>query len=357
MSKSIHRTLGITLACSLAIGAALPGFSAQDVTAMVEKASNLMNAGKAKPAAELLREAIRLNPDDAKAHAQLGAALAAQVEKDDYEDAIHEEQQALKLDPKSFVARIILGHIYANMQKSAEAIAILKEAVEVKPTSYGAHRDLGIAYLSAGKADESIAAFKKALEIKSDAKDAADIHCKLAVLLSKKGRTQEAISEANQLVELAPKDAESHVVLGNILLESGDDAGSVEPFKDALKIIKNHPNALSGLGWAQRKEDAAEAVADQQKAIKADPRFLPAYVRLGDLYADQNKTAEAEAQFKTALKLSPNDAGVGTSYAKFLAKTDRKDEAVSALKKVIAKSPQYKPAADALAGLQQPKSK
>lgn len=357
MTKTFTRVMGISVACLLAFGLKQAAFADEDVSKQLAKADELLKAGKAKAASEILKEATRLNPDSAQAHMQLGAALATQVEKDDYDTAILEEQQALKLDPKSFGARIILGHIYANLNKGPESINILKEACAIKPTSYGAHRDLGIACLSAGKVDEAIAAFKKATELKPAAPEA---HLKLAILLSKKGNFRDALSEANEAVHAAPSDPEAYVALGNIMLESGDEAGCIDPFKDALRYCGKGANpittanALSGLGWALAAKDKLdEGIINEKKAIKTCPIFLPAYVRLGDMLSKEDKNSEAEDCYKTALKISPEDAGVGTSYGKFLDHIGRKADARAALKKVLEKSPHFKPANDALAALDQ----
>jgi tetratricopeptide (TPR) repeat protein len=295
---------------------------------------------------------------------QLGAALATLAQKDDYDTAILEEKQALKLDPKSFGARIILGHIYANVNKPNEAISILKEACDLKPQSYGAQRDLGIACLTAGKVDEATAAFKKAIELNPKKEEA---HLKLAGLLTLKGNYRDAIAEANEAVQLAGGDAQAHLALANALLESGDEAGSVDSFKNALHSNKTHDvlteaNALSGLGWAIASKDPGkfdmdEGILDQRKAIKMFPPFLPGYTRLAELLSRQDKNKEAEDVYKSALKMSPDDPLVGTAYGKFLDRVGRKNEARTALQKVLEKTPKFKPASDALAALEQVKTK
>lgn len=215
--------------------------------------------------------------------------------------------------------------------------------------------------MAAGKVDEAITAFKKAIELNPKEQES---HQELSILLSKKGNFRDAISEANEAVHLASGNPEAHLALANIVLESGDEAGSIESFKSALRYNKAHnplieANALSGLGWAIASKDASlneleEGVLDQKKAIKLSGPylpFLPAYVRLAELFSKQDKNKDAEDAYKIALKINPDDAAVGTSYAKFLERIGRKDEARNTLKKVLEKSPHFKPASDALATL------
>lgn len=367
VKKSFGYACAISM-LSLALSATCGiSYAADDVDALIEKAYKMMQADKNKPAETLLRDALRGNPDNAKLHMVLGKNLAAQATavrpdqkkqiEDLYETAILEENQALKLDPKLFGAHVALGQIYANLGKSEQSIAEMKQACAIRPTSYGAHRDLGIACLTSGKIDEAIEAFKKATTLKPEQPEA---HMKLAILLSKRNNVKDALNEAAEAAKLAPKDPETHIALGNIMLESGDANGSIEPFKTALSIAKNHPNALSGYGLAIVRKDPAQlaqGIDYQRKALSTSGgAFLPAYVRLAEFLYASGKPVEAEEQYKKALKINPDDAGVGTAYGKFLEAAGRKEDARAALKKVLEKSPHFKPASDALAGLDQPNS-
>ncbi len=355
---------------ALSMVSAPAGWSADDAKDKLAKANQLIEKGKAKPAAVLLREVIRSNPNIAEAHMQLGAALAATAENDKYDEAIAEEQLAIKLDPKSSGSHRILGMIYANQKKFDQSIPLLKEACALKPTGFAAHRDLGTAYLSSGKMDDAIAAFEKAAQIKPES---VEVHTKLAVILCKQKKYSDAISEANKAVKLGENQAETHLVLGNIKLESGDYAGAQAAFKDTIEKngydylgMKNPltaASAFSGLGWAIASEKDAdkakleEAVSYQKKAVKALEGFLPAYIRLAELYGKQGKNKDAEALYQNIFKATKGDAGVAVSYAKFLEYTGRKNEAKDILKKVLEKTPDNKAIADALAALDQTKTK
>lgn len=353
MTKTNANLLGLSLI--LAISGFAPAAQAADPSEQLKKADLILQEGNPKASVEILREVIRTNPDSAQAHMQLGMALAAldsQAEKADYETAILEEKQALKLDPKSFGARIMLGHIYANLNKGPEAIAIIKEAIEIKPTSYGAHRDLGIAYLVAEKPEEAQAEFKKAIEINPKKYDA---HMKLALVHSSNANFRDALNEAMEAVNLAGKASEaveSQLVFGTILIDSRNESEAIRPFKAVLAKEKNNPIALSGLGWALAQTDGKieDGIRYQRSAIKVYP-YMPAYVRLAELLLKQNKPAEAEDEYKNALKINPDDPRVRTAYAKFLDGNGRKDDARGELKKVLDKKPNFKPASDALAGL------
>ena len=82
-------------------------------------------------AEQQLREAIRLRPDYAEAHAALGAALCAQ-------------------------------------QRFAEGLEHLNTALTIAPDFAGAHQSLGEAYASQGQMSPAIAAYERALALRPD---------------------------------------------------------------------------------------------------------------------------------------------------------------------------------------------
>lgn len=341
-----------------------PGFAADDAKDKLAKAVKLIDSGKPKPASVILRDVLRSNPNNAEAHMQLGAALASLAEDDKYDDAIAEENTAIKLDPSSSGARRILGMIYANQRKYDEAISLLKESCKLNPSSFASLRDLSKAYMSAGNVDEAIATQRKAIELKPDNYGA---HSKLAVILAKKGATAEAVKEAKRSVELGGKHAETHLLLANILLDSGDSEASIEPFKEAIAANGydslgclnplTAANALSGLGWALSADPNAsndkldESLRYQKKAIKAHPGFLTAHIRTAELLARRKRSKEAEGMYQNLFKASHHEPTVGISYAKFLVNNGRGVEAQAVLKKAHEVSPDNKLVADELSKL------
>jgi Flp pilus assembly protein TadD len=330
----------------------------------IKKGDQLMDKGKFKQAAEVFREAVRINPDSAKAHSRLGASMAAQHDEhemmgdkkgaeNDYETAILEEQTAIKLDPKYASPHLILGQIYANQNKPVEAINEFKTALAIKPNMFTANLDLGIAYLHGGQVDEAIAAFRKAAEIKPDHPVP---HMNLGILLDQKGNHKEAINEELEAIRIDKRLHDAHINLGNIYLDAKDLDNAKDSFEKGLALAPGHPNALSGLGWVMAEKGfTKEAIKKQKQAILAYRNFVPAHVRLAMLFAKSGDKANAEFEFKEALRISPKDLVAGTEYAKFLDANGQKAEAKSQFKKVLEVNSRYSPAVQGLAALESAK--
>lgn len=347
--------------CAMILFASPSVEASEDFDKKLSKASDLLNNGKAKSAASIAKAIIASDPNIAQAHTILGAALASEVNNNEYDAAIAEEQLALKLDPKSYWARKFLGHIYTNMHKSQEAISMLEEAAAINPSSYSARRDLGIAQMTAGKNEDAVKSFRKAIQINGTK---VDPHVKLSALLIKMDNSKEAIVEARKAIKLDVSNPETHLALANAILASGDKIGSLDSYEEALQTnwSKSYRNpltaasAMSGIGWAYSganagKKELAEAVSYQHKAIKIFPGFGPAYVRLAELLGRQGKINDADNVYKSSIKMSQDDPSVSTAYAKFLVKTGRSGEARVLLKKVLEKAPDFKQASEILAEL------
>ena len=77
-----------------------------------------------------LEQAVRLDPKDPKAYVIRGFAY---VEKGDYDRAIADLEQAVRLDPKDPKAYVIRGFAYVEKGDYDRAIADLEQAIRLDP--------------------------------------------------------------------------------------------------------------------------------------------------------------------------------------------------------------------------------
>ncbi|MGH9550550.1 MAG: tetratricopeptide repeat protein, partial [Terriglobales bacterium] len=164
-----------------------------------------------------------------------------------------------------------------------------------------------------------------------------------------------AISCEQKAITIAPDIPEPYINLGNVYLESGDGGNvdnAVLAFHKALRIVKDHPNALSGLGWAlEKRGDMKGAIDCQRKALKSGPKFPTAHRRLAECLASTGDNTNAEAEYKITLELDPHDATAMVQYAQLLQKLNRPTEAATYYKKALEVNPQLKIAQDSLNSL------
>jgi tetratricopeptide (TPR) repeat protein len=99
-------------------------------------------------AEQYLRSGLRLRPEDAFLHYDMGVFLQ---QKGFLDSALQSYQTALGLDSKLYLAQINLGLLQYSRGKNEEAIANLEKALPHEPKSSALAYYLGLAYRNVGK--------------------------------------------------------------------------------------------------------------------------------------------------------------------------------------------------------------
>ena len=84
-----------------------------------------------------------------------------------------------------------------------------------------------------------------------------------------------------------------------------------------------------GIGGAPPNEVRPKVIGAVRKALELDPSVSGGHVFLAAIYQEQWKWSEAETEYKRALELSPNDAGVHSVYSNWLLCQGRTEEALA----------------------------
>ena len=103
-------------------------------------------------AVRLLERAVRLAPQDHRAHNSLGSAYLISLRID---DAIAEFNRALELDSKDEFANVNLGNLSRAMGDYERAVSYYRKQIELKRDDAEAHSGLGIALLALGRDEEA----------------------------------------------------------------------------------------------------------------------------------------------------------------------------------------------------------
>jgi len=115
---------------------------------------------------------------------------------------------------------------------------------------------------------------------------------------------------------------------------------SIRYFEEAIKKDPSFAPAYVGLATAYRRlgsvlvgvpssETRPKVISAAQKALEIDPELAEAHARLADIDQQLFQWSDAEAEYKRALELKPNDAATHRAFALWLVCQGRTEEAVA----------------------------
>ena len=182
-----------------------------------DRAARLFEQGRFREAAELLKEAVAAQPDDATVRMNLGAAL---VRAGQPELARSELETAVRLDPEVPRTHFNLGTLLVSMQDDPAAIERFESALALDPAFLAAHFNLANAHLRQGDFEEAAEHFSAVVTEQSANRDARYGE---AVALTQAGEEQRAESRLREGLAALPDDARLTHALAR-LLAAGSDA-------------------------------------------------------------------------------------------------------------------------------------
>lgn len=125
---------------------------------------SMMNRGQTEQAIAEFREAVRIGPDSASAHWQLGKALAARSEA----GAVEHLRRSVELGPDNTAARYDLAVSLLEAGDSDEALGHFRAVLPTMPNAAIAYNSLGVALASQGRRQDALEAFQRAINLRPD---------------------------------------------------------------------------------------------------------------------------------------------------------------------------------------------
>ncbi|HUP43603.1 MAG TPA: FG-GAP-like repeat-containing protein, partial [Thermoanaerobaculia bacterium] len=156
-------------------------------------------------AAEVLERAVALGADDVRTLLFYGSALWESGRPEAADPVLERAAAAAAGTGAEFLARHQLGRLRLWLGRPAEAVEPLERAAALRPGDAEARLDLARALERAGRVEEAITAFRRAVELAPESHHA---RWGLAQALSRAGRRQEAAAELEVYRRLLAADQE-----------------------------------------------------------------------------------------------------------------------------------------------------
>lgn len=224
-----------------------------------------LKAGDYPRGVQLLRLALKLNPEDAEVRYNLGMALSDLGQLD---EAIAQLQRAVEIRPSVADTRVALGVALYRKGLVAEAKPVLEAALDLEPDNPYALRNLAGCLLKLSEApDRAVQMLRKAMQLLPEDQQA---WIGFAQALGAQGNDEESdrayiraieINPHNQLAEIA-KSSRSQIAQRTMREAVG---GGVRP--DAVMYCVGALEKCRGMGPAEIQEIAFEIAALGTKGI------------------------------------------------------------------------------------------
>lgn len=228
--------------------------------------------------------------------------------KGDYNGAVNDYLQAIKLDPKSAVYHGDLARAYIELGKYDLAQNEAKTAISLDSSKATYHNTLGVALDDAGKYADAEQAYKDAITLSNQDEL---YYVNLSLNLIDQDKYDEAAQQAQKAISLDAKDAQAYDALGEADQYLGSDhyADAEKAYQKALQLepANKYYNAdYSDLLSDENKGTDAETYA--RKAIAADANYGVGYNVLGYALEVQKRYKDAAAAYLKATQIEPKNA-------------------------------------------------
>ena len=253
----------------------------------------LHQANAYKDVESIWRDTIAKNPGSWLAHSNLGRRL---LQKGEYQEAMIEYQEALRINPRDVDTLVFLGNTLLNQGKADEAFSYYERALEINPDNPEAHVNLAVILANRGRTEEAIEHDRKALQLNPKLLGA---RLNLAVGLVRIGRFEEALEHYRQALVINPNQPLTHINLAIALTALGKTNEASEQYIEAATAVNKHVDTLLQQGRVP------EAIGQLTEATHRIPDNAQAHCRLAGLLARQGRREEAKSHFLEALRIQP----------------------------------------------------
>ncbi|XP_039116820.1 peroxisome biogenesis protein 5 [Dioscorea cayenensis subsp. rotundata] len=209
------------------------------------------------------------------------------------------EAEVLK-NPENAEGWRLLGITHAENDDDQQAIASMMRAQQVDPANLEVLLALGVSYTNELEREEALNYLYKWLQ--NHPKYGSLAPAELANSLY----YGDIIRLFNEAAQLAPEDADVHIVLGVLYNLTRDYDKAITAFETALKLKPRDYSLWNKLGATQANSSlGTDAIYAYQQALDLKPNYVRAWANMGISYANQGMYLESIQYYVRALAMNP----------------------------------------------------
>jgi len=249
------------------------------------------------------------------------AAAAICLRRNEVADAIEQLQSVYARQPSNTMALYALGHAYERLDNTDEAVAFYQDCIKFKGHLQLPRQRLAAIDLQRGRTDRAIAEYEALV---AEHPDNISSIVLLGCLYQFNHQPEKAVDAFNMAIVSHPDnfhdDADADQV--EFLIQTGQVERALENVQWLLERIGPMPDLYVRMGdILSRAGRPQEAVTHYENALRLQPNYLEATIKLGTHYLRLGRYALAAEQFNRGVEINDEivDAYIGLAVAQHAA--------------------------------------
>jgi tetratricopeptide (TPR) repeat protein len=283
---------------------------------------------------DMLEKIITRDPGAYNALDLLGSVL---LDKKEYDRAEGYLKKAIEVNPNLDTAYFKLGLIAEIRERIDEAIRNYEETVRINPYNSQARQRLAQAYLRLKISDKALEELRV---ISRQSPENAEVHVRMGMVLFEEKQFDKALEEFNAALHIRPDNAMVLYYMSLVFEETGRYDEAVAALKKVVSAEPSNINAFLHLAYIydrQKKDD--DAIRIYEEILSFEKEKPEVYLYLANTLMHKKDFRRAEALLNGALEKFSDHDELLFSLAVVYEKTDRFDDMVAKLRKVIEINP------------------
>lgn len=290
-------------------------------------ARDQLSTGKLEAYQETLNRLLTVYPDDSYAKYSLAKSYITQRD----ESRALQLANELKMEaPRTGFGQKAEGLVYYSKKEYKDAIDSFLEAVSIRP-DVESYMHLGLSQYGAGDLETAISNLRVAADRAPKLVKAREM---ISLILFQQQRYNEAIAEAEKVLEVDPNNVVARVIKGDAYSAKGDAKSALEQLKEITEKDPQYAAAFLKMGalhYAQGDMAASEAAL--KGAIEAAPETVRPRLVLSNFYMRSGKKDLARKTLEEGLTGKPDDV----TFYTYLARMELAERRPAKAKELLAK--------------------
>ena len=227
-----------------------------------------------------------------------------------------EIRNALRIDPDFAKAQLLLGRVYFVQKNWRSSYAVLNSAVDLDPDLLEAHLYLGRIYHMAGESEQAEEKARMVLERDPGNADAGII---MATVMIRQGELEAGRMSLEEIIAAHPDREEPYILLSRVLAGQNLAGNAVDVLSAGLEVLPdNRTLMLAMAGVFESVQDYCGAEEEYRRIVAHDPGNGDMHLMLVHFFQRTGQVDEAMKEFQSLMLARPDDnrsyLGLGAMY-------------------------------------------